>query len=231
MLPGRTADGRGEKKMVLLNDFLQAQTAVTDMDLFWPIFATTWTATALFGLVLYVFESLGVYTIAKRRQIRRPWLSWIPIANLWILGSISDQYQYVVKGRVRNRRKVLLATGIITTLLSVAVFVAGIVVMVESLVAANEGYLNEMWLVNMALTLGVLSLVLSGFGVWYAVYNYIACHDIYASCDPDTKTVFLVLSIVFSFLMPIFLFADRKKDNGMPPRTDEMYMPAAQSEQ
>ena len=43
------------------------------------------------GIGAYVLWSLGVYTIAKRRGIRKPWLSWIPVGNLWILGSISDQ--------------------------------------------------------------------------------------------------------------------------------------------
>ena len=60
------------------------------------------------SVAVYVFQSLGMYTIAKRRGIRNPWLSWIPVGNMWILGSISDQYQYVVKGRVRKRRKLLL---------------------------------------------------------------------------------------------------------------------------
>ncbi len=53
----------------------------------------------------YVLQALSLYSIAKRRGIGKPWLSWIPVANTWILGSISDQYQYVVKGKVRNKRK------------------------------------------------------------------------------------------------------------------------------
>lgn len=56
------------------------------------------------SVTIYVLEALGIYTIAKRRGIHNPWLAWIPVAQYWILGSISDQYQYVVKGNVRNRR-------------------------------------------------------------------------------------------------------------------------------
>ncbi len=29
----------------------------------------------------YILSSLGFYTLAKRRGIRHPWLSWIPVAN------------------------------------------------------------------------------------------------------------------------------------------------------
>ena len=68
------------------------------------------------GMVLsvacYVLEALSLYTIAQRRGIRKPWLAWIPVVNVWIVGSISDQYQYVVNRRIQNRRKVLLGLAI-----------------------------------------------------------------------------------------------------------------------
>ena len=59
-------------------------------------------------VVMYVFQSIGLYTIAKRRGIANPGLAWVPVAYSWILGSVSDQYQYVVRGKVCNRRKILL---------------------------------------------------------------------------------------------------------------------------
>ena len=39
------------------------------------------------GLVFYVFESIGLYTLAKRRGLQYPGLAWVPVANMWILGS------------------------------------------------------------------------------------------------------------------------------------------------
>src|SRR5699024_11895073 len=59
-------------------------------------------------LVLYIFQSCSLYSIAKRRGISNPGLAWVPVAFVWILGSVSDQYQYVVRGKVCNRRKILL---------------------------------------------------------------------------------------------------------------------------
>ena len=53
-------------------------------------------------VVMYVFQSIGLYTIAKRRGIANPGLAWVPVAYSWILGSVSDQYQYVVRGKVCN---------------------------------------------------------------------------------------------------------------------------------
>ena len=65
-----------------------------------------------FGIALYVLRALGLYSIAKRRGINHPWMSWVPVLDLWVLGCISDQYQYVVNGNVRNKRKWLLGLSI-----------------------------------------------------------------------------------------------------------------------
>lgn len=75
---------------------------------------TTWDYLS-FGLTVaaYVLTALALYTIAKRRGIKRPWLAWIPVADMWLLGCISDQYRYVTKGQVTNRRKTLLTLNIV----------------------------------------------------------------------------------------------------------------------
>ena len=64
------------------------------------------------GVACYVLQALSLYSLAKRREINKPWLAWIPLANAWILGSLSDLYQYVVKRKVQSRRKVMLGLSI-----------------------------------------------------------------------------------------------------------------------
>ena len=44
-------------------------------------------------LVLYIFQSCSLYSIAKRRGISNPGLAWVPVAVVWLLGSVSVQYQ------------------------------------------------------------------------------------------------------------------------------------------
>lgn len=46
-----------------------------------PTLMGTMAITMAISLVFYIFESLGLYTIAKRRGIRHPWLSWVPLGN------------------------------------------------------------------------------------------------------------------------------------------------------
>jgi uncharacterized membrane protein len=40
------------------------------------------------GIVMYVLASLGLYKLATNQGVENPWLSWIPVANLYILGRL-----------------------------------------------------------------------------------------------------------------------------------------------
>ena len=163
------------------------------------------------SMVSYVLYSLGMYTMADRRGIRHSWLAWVPIGNLWILGSISDQYQYVVKGKVKNRRKLLLALAIGLVVAYIAWFVLVVVGAI-----ASGGFSGDVAGTVAVMVLGFL--VLMALAVTIAVYQYVCLYDLYSSSNPNNATLFLVLSIVFSVTMPFFVFACRKKDTGMPPR-------------
>lgn len=185
-----------------------------------------------YSILVYILQSLGMYTIANRRGIHHPWLAWLPIANMWLLGSISDQYQYVAKGRVRSRRKVLLGLSIATYTLMIPVYVISLAVGVFAGLGGSTG--TEM--MGVALAVLGMCLVMAVLSILLMVFTYIAFYDLYASSDPDNAVAFLVLSIFFSFLQPFFVFACRKKDKGMPPRKSQIpqdaWQPApAQSEE
>ena len=155
--------------------------------------------TTLIGIATYVLSALGLYTIAKRRGLNHPWLAWIPVASAWIVGSLSDQYRYVVNGENKSKRKVLLTLNIITTVLSLVMVACGIGMVAQALIGAAGG-IDEEAMVQAVIgpLVGVLGLCLS--------------------LDPNNCVLFLVLSIVFSVTEPFFLFFNRNKDGGMPPR-------------
>ena len=61
------------------------------------IFLIIYFLAVAFSVISYVLGAVGMYRIAKRRGIYHKWLAWIPIGNSWLLGCISDHYQYIVK--------------------------------------------------------------------------------------------------------------------------------------
>lgn len=175
----------------------------------------------LFGIVSYVLTSLALYTIAKRRGIYHPWLAWIPVANYWLIGSLSDQYQYVVKGRNCSKRKWLLILEILSFVLVVAVLIFTGTMLVQIIAAAMGGsgdaYLMDIVMGSLMRILGAC-LPLLGIGIAVAIIYYMALYDIYKSMDPSNCVLFLVLSILFGVTQPFFLFFNRNKEQGMPPR-------------
>ena len=169
----------------------------------------------LVTVVGYIFQSIGLYTLAKNRGIKNPWLAWLPIGYYWIAGSVADQYQYVVNGQVKNRRMILLG-------LCVASAVLGSLV---GTLATGGIYLGTGINAEHILMLGdlgnVFDLISSALEIATYVFWQIALYDLYTSCKPKNNVLFLVLGILFGFLTPFFIFACRNKEEGMPPRREE----------
>lgn len=181
-------------------------------------------ASSAFSIAAYILTALALYTIAKRRGLHNPWLAWIPVANMWLLGSISDQYRYVVKNQVKSKRKVLLVLYLILTVLTVTVLVLAVGITVKLGTGMLEGYSEEyLFRSSMRTFFTVVALMVPIFGVSIAslVVRYMALYDLYQSLEPQNCVMYLVLSIVFSVTEPFFLFFNRKKDLGMPPRRPE----------
>ena len=170
------------------------------------------------GILLYAIQSFGMYTIAKRRGVKKTWLAWIPVGNMFLLGSLSDQYQYVSKGRIRNRRKVILGLSVAVAVLAVAAVVCYVLMIINTVGGAfgtafdHRGMLTP--LVSALSAIGIMELA----NLALTVFRYICLYDLYRSCEPKNSVAYLVLSIVFPVSMPVFVFLCRSDDKGMPPR-------------
>lgn len=175
----------------------------------------------LFGIATYVLSSLALYTMAVRRGIRKAWLSWVPVLNVWILGSLSDQYRYVVKGQIRSKRKILLILNLVMLALGLVLFGLAAFVVVQTAVKIFGGSSNHV-ILNLVtgpiIATAGFGLPMAGLAIASMVIRYMALYDIYTSMDPSNNVLFLVLSIFFHVTEPFFLFFNRNKDDGMPPR-------------
>ena len=179
----------------------------------------------IFGIAAYILTSIALYTSAQRRGLNHPWLAWVPVVNCWIIGSLSDQYRYVVKGEIRSKRKVLLVLNILAGTIGAAALGVCVFVAVDVFSHAMRGAIGHPEMMEMVLgpAVGIvgLCLPLAGVSIAYVVIRYMALYDIYRSMDPVNCVLFTVLSILFNVTEPFFLFFSRNKDLGMPPRRQE----------
>lgn len=195
---------------------------LADASVMLSIFQATFPTTIL-AIASYVLTSMALYAMAKRRGIHKPWLAWVPVFNCWILGSLSDQYRYVVRGENRSKRRWLLALKLMSTAADMVVTVMSFGTVMQLLGGAVRGAgMSQVTRILLTTTLrmsgwaGLFTIL----AVAYAVIKFMALYDVYRSMAPDSATTFLVLSILFRITAPFFLFVNRELDMGMPPRRD-----------
>ena len=180
------------------------------------------------SVVMYVLNAVGMYQIAKRRGIHHAWLAWVPVGCNWLLGSISDHYQYVAKQKVTSRRKILLILSLVLVAVSL-VFIGGTVALVATSEVASAEIAPQILSVAL-MAIGYLGML--GVAIAITVFCYIAYYDLFRSCKPKNDVLFLVLSVLFNVTLAFFVFACSNSDEGMPARRPKRpeYRPAYEPE-
>lgn len=167
-------------------------------------------------LAFYVFESIAFYTLAKRRGIQYPGLAWVPVANMWIIGSLADHYMDVTELKRTKSRYLLLSLEIVSAVISLLTVVLALgfglgmlrELFNEQSYAVGGYILGSLSLLGISCILWVLVIIRS-------VFLYIALYRIFKSCQPGNAVLYLLLAIFVSVSLPFILFAIRNKDEGM----------------
>ncbi len=160
------------------------------------------------GLIVlfYVFQGIGLFTMGKRRGLQAPWLAWL--IPSFVMGAIADDYDERTKGKSMGLRWILLGLTI------------GSIVLVNLAGSSLVRYLVDDYYYYGSSAYGASSGILIVIGALISivslVFNYIALFRVYQSANPASALMLLLLSIFFPVIVPFVLFAQRKKDDGMP---------------
>ncbi|HVI41034.1 MAG TPA: hypothetical protein VM577_10260 [Anaerovoracaceae bacterium] len=73
----------------------------------------------IIGIILYVFMALGMQAMATKLKIENPWLAWIPIANVYLMGRIAGDQVKIFNKNIPKLGLVLLIGGICIGILTV----------------------------------------------------------------------------------------------------------------
>ena len=185
-------------------------------------------------VVAFVLQGWAMFTIARRRGIPLPWLAWVPIGDYWMLGAISDHYQKQSCCKKKYKRIWLAILRVLPHILLVVMVVYIFVGLFTGLIAMEprpEGAPPEsefMLGVQMIVLIGLL-LILALMGIAALVQKivfYMALCDLFRSCEPERSTLYLILSIAASLVIPggycIFALLCKNKDFGMLPPNQEI---------
>ena len=190
----------------------------------------------VFAIFNYVMQGFGISAKARHRGIEKPWLAWIPYANTWLFGKLSDQYREMLTGEDPGLRKRLLAQKIIYMASKVAAigyailwYFGSAALMIVCELAMGEDNKPIVMLIIIALGVGLLFMIAVTLllKVFYLITQYRGLFDLYRSSNPNTSTLFFVISLVFFFTaipMSICVFLDRHKEFGMPSKPEEGFV-------
>ena len=195
---------------ILSQIFEEAGINEADLMVFTSIIAVYFAFLGIISLAMYLLQAFGLYGMAKGSGISAPWRGFIPFANTFLFGKIAERY---VKKDGKKSAKfggLLLAFEILTLVLAF-VTVAFAISMIFVLAAAENETDLAYSIVAPMLAMFISCFVLMGVSIAYIVLYYVALWRIFTAFDYNNATVYFVLSILFSFLGPIFLFVLRNK--------------------
>ncbi len=171
-------------------------------------------------LVNYIISSLSLFTIAKRRGIPNYGLAWVPVANLWTLGSIADQYDGS-RGLTRKWRHVLLWLTLSGIIVYIVVCIGAFASVFASSIYEARTYQPSSDMLNPAMIAAFMIMIVgfTCYGMLLAACNTckaICTFKLFESARPTKAVMLLLLSLLVPFAAPFCLLACRNKDLGMP---------------
>jgi len=155
----------------------------------------------------YIMSSLGLYRLASRRGISKPWLAWIPVVNIWTVGAVVDEYD----GKQGFNRKWRVA------LLTLTVIVVGGIVLGYSAMFGFAFSQMDNTSLNMEAFLGVfIPSYIIILGAAFCAMALIACqsvclYKIYESTVPEKALKYLLLSMLVPLAEAICLLRCSEK--------------------
>ncbi len=180
------------------------------------VYAVFFAAALAVGITLFVLQGLGLFKMSKRFNFNRPWLCFIPIVSAFSLGRIGDRY---VKnnGKKAKPLKIWLFILALMNFLLLAGFVVVFIVLiirfylgVSDIIAANEELTAEIF--KILIPIAIFYFIAAITSIAYQVVYYFCLWRVFGIFDNRNAILYLVLSIFFNFLAPIFIFVIRNKE-------------------
>lgn len=169
----------------------------------------------LFSLAVFILLAYSVYEISKKAGFKNPWVSFIPVVSDFAMGRIAEKY-VAPNGKKSAKMSVLLIAFKIASIIAAVLFaVFTVIALIRIGVNLEQVIEKDSALDTDALTslvpVFVSYLFVLGCGITHTVLYYISLYRTYSMLEHHNATLFLVLSIFFSFMSAIFMFILRNK--------------------
>lgn len=151
----------------------------------------------------YVLNGIAFMKLAKQRGIDNPWMAWVPFANTYLIGKISDDINACYQNKT-NRRITLLVLDIVLAV-SVIPFCVIIGDFVVSIIkdAMNDSYKLSFSYINgfQFSLLVIIILLMFVLAMLVMIIQFMSYYSIFKEYSPSNAGLFLALSIIAYFVL------------------------------
>jgi|GEM_PF-4179515 len=175
-------------------------------------------------LVFYLLRSVGLYRLAKRRQLSAPGIAWLPVLYRYTAGAIADDISGKNQGKKTSFRFILLAGSLVMFVLNIINWVL-VVRMVQVMIPILWYIIDNPYALDpdnpyavfetfpeytQATTYtNLFNSISSLVSLAVFIVLVIVLYKIYKEYRPGSATAWTVLNIIFPFLQSVFPFALR----------------------
>ena len=138
--------------------------------------------------IKYIFDGFGLMEMAKTKNEKYPWLSWIPYAKEYLLGKLAYSSN-------------IGATAYLCVTIGVSI--------ISFIVSFVIGLIGEIY-GELTLTLLTPYIFIILLGIAYSVFYYITMYKLYKQFSDKAEIMIVFTILTGGILSPIFLFAIRK---------------------
>lgn len=190
------------------------------MSYFFIFIAVFYLALFAFAIASYILQGIGLMTMAKKLMIANPWMSFIPVAQLYLLGKIAE---FDVKPGATPRKwgRILLTLSVIPFVILIVFYVFLIFGIIFLGFTQNGSSFLESSAVILVIALLIFCLVIIGLSIAAVIVQYLCIYKTYHLFLPANAVPMLILSILFPIVFSFTVFLNRNNTpviyNGMPP--------------
>ena len=184
---------------------------------FLGVFGAVYGIVAIFssviGLVMYLLKAFGIYNMSKSLGINNAWFSFIPLVNTYTFGKVAESYKLKSGKKSAKFGFWLLVLNILQVIAVIALIVT-LILLVAGIASVEDGMIEDSAALRAEIISAIIPFVVAYFltlaiAITLTVVRYVALWRIYDVFSKNNATLFIILSILFSFLEPIFLFIIR----------------------
>ena len=174
------------------------------------------------GLVFFILQGIGLYKMAKKRDVNHRWMAFVPFLNLLYIGMLTGEVMFFGH-RFKRAGLVAMILEIVTTIFYIAVALAQLILFVyfydRLLITTTEtGYRVVQWtsLPNDAVAIKnfymLSDYIMPVLSLVHGLFILLLYTGLFRKYDPRHCTMFAIMSVIIPFFAEIATFVLRNKN-------------------